>query len=179
MSAKLRDRLTSPRLQRKAKKVTSWSGWFDSAGVGADAQLQDDLDDLIDLIIAGDEIPERYYRTSSGGDRLLKEEGIMHLHLRNPGSDVILYLVQFDEEVLLLGTGTHTELSEAYRSTWRARGAHHTPADMRAKKAAALATARLAQAEKRRAATEAAAIAGLKAEPRRKSASLKPPTDES
>lgn len=138
MSGRLGERLTSPRIQHKAKTVSSWTGWFDTAGVGDDTSLQDDLDDLIDLITAGHEIPERYYRKSPGGDRLLKEEGIMHLHLKNPGSDVIVYLVQFDDEVLLLGTGTHAELAKAYQHHWRTKGARSTPADQRAKLAARL-----------------------------------------
>ncbi|WP_156367681.1 hypothetical protein [Brevundimonas sp. Leaf363] len=145
MSERLSARLTKPRIQLKPKPVTTWAGWFDTAGVSADPKLRNDLLDLIDLITEGKPIPNRYYRSSAGRDRLLEEEGIMHLHLGHAGSNVIIYLLQFEDEVLLLAAGTHAELQQAYQVTWR-KQVGSTPADQRAKGAAALRAKQAAKA---------------------------------
>ena len=43
-----------------------------------------------------------YYRGSITSDRLLKLLKVLHLHLGGPGSDAILYLIQYPEHVLFV-----------------------------------------------------------------------------
>jgi len=138
MSGQFGDRLTKSRIEHKPKVVLSWEHFFDRADVANNPALQDDLDDLIDHITKGKGIPERYYRKSVGVDHLLKRHGIMHLHLQHAGSDAVVYLVQFEDEVLLLGIGSHAELARDAVRSWRARGAFNTSADKRAAKKRAI-----------------------------------------
>ncbi|WP_376093854.1 hypothetical protein ACE7GA_26340 [Roseomonas sp. CCTCC AB2023176] len=78
-----------------------------------------DLNDLID-IIETDCDPEklaRYYRASTRGDDLLRSQlRVMHLHLRHPGSDDIVYLMQRDDDtVIILAISDHRHLEETPR----------------------------------------------------------------
>jgi len=128
------ERLTKSRIEQKPKAVLPWEQFFDNVGLKDHPEWQDDLDDLVDLIGKGEPIPARYYRATRGRDALLDLHGILHIHLESPASDVIVYLVQFEDEVLLLGVGSHAELARDALLTWRARGAFHTNADKRAVK---------------------------------------------
>ncbi len=60
--------------------------------------------------IGGDLTP--YYRRSDTADRLLKARQVLHLHLGGPGSDAILYAVQYPNHVLLVRIDTHTHLDD-------------------------------------------------------------------
>jgi hypothetical protein len=70
-----------------------------------------ELDD-IRLRIEGGRPLRRYYRRTKGYDTLLKERGIMHLHLSHAGSDKLVYLMQFPGHVLLLRVDTHLHLED-------------------------------------------------------------------
>ena len=54
-------------------------------------------------------MPEAHYRAGIDADRdgLLEEKGIMHLHLGGKNSDVLVFLVQYADQVVLLETNTH------------------------------------------------------------------------
>ena len=54
----------------------------------------------------------RYYRRSRGYDTLLRQRGILHLHLGHPGSDALLYLMQYPRHVLFLCVDTHIHLED-------------------------------------------------------------------
>jgi hypothetical protein len=49
------------------------------------------------------------------GDRLLDELGVKHLHLGGRGSDIIVYLEEFDAWVELLEINTHVHLESEPR----------------------------------------------------------------
>jgi hypothetical protein len=78
----------------------------------SDQQVQD-LVIIRDLIAKGHGLPERFYRRSTVGDRLLKSRKIMHLHLGGGGSDALLYLIQYPDHVLFLTVDTHIHLQDA------------------------------------------------------------------
>lgn len=61
------------------------------------------------MIADGSPIPPRYYRRNldKTPDTLLQRTGIMHLHLAGQGSDELVYVVQFEDFVLILETNTH------------------------------------------------------------------------
>jgi hypothetical protein len=81
----------------------------DFAGIGKNTALREDLDDIIESIERGDGVPERYYRAGMDNDRdgLLSDKGIMHLHLGGKGSDVLVFLIQYADRVVLLETNFH------------------------------------------------------------------------
>ncbi len=55
---------------------------------------------------------DRYYRRSRGYDTLLRQRGILHLHLGHAGSDALLYLMQYPRHVLFLCVDTHVHLED-------------------------------------------------------------------
>ena len=68
-----------------------------------------DLRVLIDHINAGSLVPERFYRSGidRDDDELLAATGIKHLHLGGRGSDVLIFLVEYDDVVTLLEINDH------------------------------------------------------------------------
>lgn len=105
-------RLRQRRIEHKAKPVVPARGFVDAAEVGNDTGLKADLDEAIDSITRGQGLPERFYRAGIDDDRdtFLATYGVLHIHLGGKDSDVLVYLVQYDETVVLLRTGTHAEL---------------------------------------------------------------------
>lgn len=81
----------------------------DFAGIGKLPELRAELDDIIESIERGDGVPERHYRAGIDldDDSLLADRGIMHLHLGGKDSDVIVFLIQYADRVVLLETNTH------------------------------------------------------------------------
>jgi hypothetical protein len=55
---------------------------------------------------------QRYYRRTKGYDTLLKDRGVMHLHLSHAGSDKLVYLMQFPGHVLILRVDTHIHMED-------------------------------------------------------------------
>ncbi len=53
-----------------------------------------------------------YYRKSATADRLLATRQVLHLHLGGPGSNAILYAVQYPGHVLLVRIDTHIHLDD-------------------------------------------------------------------
>lgn len=81
------------------------------------ARLQGELNEILDCIHNGWPIPDRYYPrdVDRHGDRLLNELGVKHLHLDGRGSDIIVYLAEFDTWVELLEINTHVHLESEPR----------------------------------------------------------------
>lgn len=77
------------------------------------------FDDLLDHITNGWEIPDDFYRVDLGKnkDRLLEETGIKHLHLNGRGSDIIVYLVELEDRVILLRISGHAYLEDEPRGS--------------------------------------------------------------
>jgi len=106
-------RLRLPRIERKPKAVYSLR-FEDFAGVKRRPDLLNELDEIIDAIARGDGVPEKFYRAGidDSPDPLLADKGIMHLHLGGKHSDVILFLIQYPEQVVLLETNSHIHLDQ-------------------------------------------------------------------
>lgn len=90
-----RFRLRLPRIEPKPKRVRL-EGWKDHAGIGKDPVLRAEIDDIVESIGRGDGVPEQHYRAGidRDSDELLRERGIMHLHLGGKHSDTLGILVQ-------------------------------------------------------------------------------------
>lgn len=90
-----------------------------SRRVVAGSQYEDDLNDIIDKIGGGYALPDRYYRAGidRDEDRLLDEQGIMHLHLGGRDSDVLLFLVQYEDRVVLLEINSHKHFTTEPKGT--------------------------------------------------------------
>jgi hypothetical protein len=72
------------------------------------AAEETDFATLVELIGAGNEIPDRFYRPRFGDyDELLQQYGVLHLHLGSRTSDTLLFLMQFTDRVTFLETNTH------------------------------------------------------------------------
>jgi hypothetical protein len=80
-------------------------------GVEATSKLKNLILTLSNQIENGIEIDPKHYRRSTNGDKLLINSGVMHLHLTHAGDDTILYLMQFDDDVLFLEVSDHRYLN--------------------------------------------------------------------
>ena len=86
----------------------------------SDAAL-DDFEELLEILKTDCDAEklQRFYRSSASrrGDDLLRSDWrVMHLHLVNPGSDDIVYLVQRDDDVvIILEISDHGHLEEVPR----------------------------------------------------------------
>ena len=113
--------LNSPRLSKSARlslryieakpKVIGFVGDDLDIKVPLSPRQQDDLELLFESVEAGKPLPDRFYRPSMGrrGDDLLVNNKIMHLHLDGP-SDALVYLIQYDDVVLIIQVNTHVHL---------------------------------------------------------------------
>lgn len=110
------ERLRNERLRVGTPRAVDYSpGFCDRSGlVGVGSKAADDLATLIYLLGQGSPIPDRFYRNfvGDGNDRLLDEQGIKHLHLEGATSDILLFLVEYDEKVLLLEINDHNAFAE-------------------------------------------------------------------
>lgn len=71
-----------------------------------------DLADLRDLVQSGSPLPGRYYRPSMArrSDDLLFNRGIMHLHLKSHDDDTVVYLIQYQDHIVIICIDTHKHL---------------------------------------------------------------------
>ncbi len=101
-------RLRLPRIEKKPKPVYLVE-FQDFASVSQRPDLQDELDEIIESIERGDGVPEAYYRAGIDRDKdgLLDDKGILHLHLGGKNSPILVFLVQYSDQVVLLETNTH------------------------------------------------------------------------
>jgi hypothetical protein len=100
-------RLRLSRIERKKKRVRRHEH-FDVR-----CDLDDDHEaafiELVRCITNGERVPERFYRAgiNSDTDELLERTGIMHLHLGHPGTEQLIFLVQYEDDVVLLEINDH------------------------------------------------------------------------
>jgi hypothetical protein len=87
--------------------------------VSADARLLGQFNDLLDHISNGWEIPDEFYRLDIGKnrDRLLEDTGIKHLHLNGRGSDIVVYMIELEDRVILLRISGHAYLEDEPRGS--------------------------------------------------------------
>lgn len=104
-------RLRQSRIELVPKRVRFVPG-MDRAGVQHDPDLVRELTAIVNSIQNGRGIPEANYRAGidTDRDRLLDDHGVIHIHLKGKNSDHLVYLVQYDDMVVVLRTGTHAEL---------------------------------------------------------------------
>lgn len=109
--------LKGKRFEQKPKPVRPSPDFQDRCGVEHNARLKLQLYELIDAIEAGIPVPAEYYKSNldEHGDRMLLEIGVKHLHLGGQGSDVIVYLAEFETWVELLEINTHVHLESEPR----------------------------------------------------------------
>lgn len=98
----------------KPRTVDHSPNFRDLSGlVVKDSQEERDVLEVIRLLGCGGILPERFYR--NGIDRdvddLLQDNGIKHLHLGCATSDVLLFLVEYEETVLLLEIADHAHFA--------------------------------------------------------------------
>jgi hypothetical protein len=69
----------------------------------------EELYQVLQNIRRGDGVPEVHYRAGIDRDRdaLLEVHGIMHLHLGGRDSDVLVFLIQYIDRIVLLESNTH------------------------------------------------------------------------
>ena len=110
--------LRTERIAAKPKHIDQYN-FADELGVCADVRLRGEFDDLLDHISNGWEIPDHFYRADIGKnkDRLLEETGIKHLHLNGSGSDIIVYLIELEDRVILLRISGHAYLEDEPRGS--------------------------------------------------------------
>jgi hypothetical protein len=95
------------RIEPKPKRVHKLPGFDQSVVARGLTDPQLDQLALIEHLIATGQRLDRFYRASNRRDELLRRHGVLHLHLDHPGSNVLLYLVQFRDHVLLICVGGH------------------------------------------------------------------------
>lgn len=102
-------RLKLPRIEAKPKSVVQASTYRDYCKLSTKLELGDDLLELIECIKTGKPLSPYYYRSGidEDVDHLLEESGIMHLHLGGQDSDVLVFLVQYPDRVVLLEINDH------------------------------------------------------------------------
>jgi len=76
-----------------------------------------DLAELKRIVESGGELPARFYSSKAGhdADPLLKDFGVLHVHLGGSGSDTLLFLMQYVDRIVLLETNSHNRFSNESR----------------------------------------------------------------
>ena len=113
-----RFRLRLPRIEARPKRVHI-TDWNDHAGIAKDPGLRAEPEEIIESIERGDGVPEKYYRAGidQDQDELLRQRGIMHLHLGGRHSDTLVFLVQYADVVVLMESNSHVH----FRTTPKGR----------------------------------------------------------
>ncbi|WP_144880195.1 hypothetical protein [Gluconacetobacter diazotrophicus] len=101
--------LSIPYIETVPKKIIEDKNFYLTESV-TDEQIND-LNKLRRLINSGGDISQ-YYRQSARLDILLKKKQVLHLHLGGPGSDTLLYLIQYPQHVLFLCVDSHIHLED-------------------------------------------------------------------
>jgi hypothetical protein len=97
-------------IEPRPKRVIRAKGFADRIGLSKQKSVySEDLVQLIRCIEQRNVLPARFYRKGKGidADHALQTFGIMHLHLGGPSSNVLVYLFQFEEMVVLLEISNH------------------------------------------------------------------------
>lgn len=72
-------------------------------------ELEAEFNEIVDCLLEGKLVPEKYYRhrVEHSPDALLASDGIKHLHLGGRDSEIILFLVEYEDRVVLLEANDH------------------------------------------------------------------------
>ena len=107
MSTLLRD----PYIETKPKKVYYSGRWRNTAPEYSFADAAREISVITKLIKAGTPLDGNYYRQNMHNkpDLLLAAEGIMHLHPLGAGTSELIFLMQYDDYVLLLECSDHDQ----------------------------------------------------------------------
>ena len=102
-------RLKLPHLEQKPKEVHRVEGWRVAPDLKDDPEVAAAVVQITRCIENGTPLPSGYYSKLAGRarDGLLEREGIMHLHLRKSNSEELLWLVQYEDDVVFLELGDH------------------------------------------------------------------------
>lgn len=108
-------KLFEPRLQAGTKRrihfLPGTNGRVEMNGVAISGPNANGLMAIREAILEGNSLPETFYRVHNGrSDTLLMTLGIMHLHL-SPGSNELLFLVQYEDHVTFVEVNDHTPFS--------------------------------------------------------------------
>ena len=103
------DALRSPRLALRSKRVKLVETYSDHTGKVVESPYREDLIDLRRRIIGGLGIDPKFYRQNmeDSRDQLLTLFGVKHLHLGGQKSDVLIYLVEYEDYVAILEINDH------------------------------------------------------------------------
>lgn len=103
------DRLRLAYIEVKPKKIHVVDSWRDPLGIKNDSREFQALNLIRSTISTGTPLPRGYYRSDrdSTPDELLAMKGIMHLHLGNPSTNELLFLIQYPTYVALLEVNNH------------------------------------------------------------------------
>ena len=103
------DRLRLAFIQAKPKRVHVVESWRDPLGIKQDSREFQALRLIRSTISTGTPLPRGYYRSDrdSSPDELLATKGIMHLHLGNPSTNELLFLIQYPTYVAFLEINNH------------------------------------------------------------------------
>lgn len=109
--------LKGKRFEQKPKRVVQAPDFHDYCGVKHHARLMTEFHELLDCIHNGWPISDEFYQRQIDlqGDRLLQQLGVKHLHLGGQGSDVIVYMAEFEDWVELIEINTHVHLESEPR----------------------------------------------------------------
>ena len=101
--------LTCDRFQRKPKKIFMAPTFRDLTGEAGDEPYVSNLLEFRRRIEQGLELPPRFYRNGIGqsSDDLLTHTGVKHIHLGKAKTDVLLFVQEFDDFVVLLEIAHH------------------------------------------------------------------------
>ena len=104
-------------IEATPKRVNFAKKFHDEVGISSNAQLLVDFNELQDHIHNGWTIPSRFYRLGVGKtpDLLLRKTGVKHLHLGGSASDVLVYLLELDDRVIIVRIADHRFLEDRPR----------------------------------------------------------------
>ncbi len=104
---RVRDERFREGVQRDVIRAPSFVDWTNT--VFSDREIEDDFNEIVDCLLDGRLIPEKFYRNriDHTPDALLAGDGIKHLHLGGRNSDIILFLVEYEDRVVLLEVSNH------------------------------------------------------------------------
>jgi hypothetical protein len=99
------------------KRFSLHVSFEDQIGVLRHARFRRQFDDLADHIVNGWDVPDDFYRVDvdQNIDRLLQATGVKHLHLDGRTSDILVYLVELADQVIVLLIANHAYLQDRPR----------------------------------------------------------------
>lgn len=102
--------LLGDHFELKPKKVYKARTFVDHTGLANTEPYASNLVDFYKRIEQGLELPPQFYRSHIGKtpDDLLAHTGVKHIHLGNTKSDVLLFVQEFDDFVVILEIAPHS-----------------------------------------------------------------------